>query len=122
MQRIFTTFPNSWPGAGLLLLRLVLAASILQSWEGASDGQALPFAVRAIELAFGLSLSFGLWTPVASVGQFVLALVLFVTGLEENSTRQLFSLSYISLAALGPGAWSADAYLYGRRRMSIDSK
>jgi uncharacterized membrane protein YphA (DoxX/SURF4 family) len=84
------------------------------------SGQQLPFAVKVAELALGLSVLMGLWTPIVSVGQFLVEIALFVTGLEDNLTRELFSLSYLSLAALGPGAWSADAFLFGRRRMNIN--
>jgi putative oxidoreductase len=120
MQRLFTTFPNSWPGAGLLWFRLILAAAILQDRTVDPAGVALWYVFQGLELSIGVLLVFGLWTPIASVVQFLLMLVILGTGNELNGARQLIGLLYLSLAVLGPGAWSADAFLFGRRRMDID--
>jgi putative oxidoreductase len=120
MQRLFTTFPNSWPGAGLLWFRLILAVALTQNRTLLPSGLPLSGVFHVLELSIGVLLVLGLWTPVASAAQFLLALALFGTGYEVNFARQLMGLMYLSLAVLGPGAWSADGYLFGRRRLNID--
>jgi hypothetical protein len=118
MQRLFTTFPNSWPGVGLLLLRLTLALELVVDRPVLVDAR-FACGFQVLELVIGLLLVGGLWTPVAAVAQFVVDMLLVGTG-EIGGAPELMGLVYLSLAALGPGAWSADAYLFGRKRLDID--
>jgi putative oxidoreductase len=67
----------------------------------------------------GLLVLAGLWTPVAaSVGALLeLWIVVSRTGLE--GTPIFLTAIAASLAMLGPGAWSVDARLFGRRRIDF---
>jgi len=120
MQRLFSTFPNGWPGAGLLLLRLTAGLSLalvdLSRLSGLSESSVL--ALRVGRLAAGLLLIVGMWTPVAGVVQ---ALIEVCTGLGEPSNRlhAIAASIGLSLAMLGPGAWSVDARLFGRKRIDV---
>jgi putative oxidoreductase len=110
MQRLFSTFPNSWPGLGLLILRLVLASSCIAN-------EMRPTEVGAI--ACGILLLAGLWTPLVAL---ILALLLLWNGIAHRPFEALpFILMAIaaSTAMLGPGAWSLDAVLFGRKRIDI---
>jgi uncharacterized membrane protein YphA (DoxX/SURF4 family) len=120
MQRLFTTFPNSWPGAGLLLLRLTLAAAIFLQHPHPVGSVALIVALDAVEVLIGSLLTIGLWTPLACVAQLVLEIHSIVTGAGAIRSSVLYSATYVSLAALGPGAWSLDARLFGRKKMYIE--
>ncbi len=119
MQRLYTTFPNEWPGAGLLLLRL--AEGIPSVVEGATNawksGAALAAIPHAVDIVSGLLLLAGFWTPIGGVLQ---ALVEFSNVLAgagyEHAVRALIGLS---VAMLGPGAWSIDARLFGRKRIDV---
>jgi uncharacterized membrane protein YphA (DoxX/SURF4 family) len=119
MQRLYTTFPNEWPGAGLLLLRL--AEGIPSVVEGATNawnsGAALAAIPHAVDIVSGLLLLAGFWTPIGGVLQ---ALVEFSNVLAgagyEHAVRALIGLS---VAMLGPGAWSVDARLFGRKRIDV---
>jgi putative oxidoreductase len=120
MQRLFSTFPNGWPGTGLLLLRLTsglyLVAGELSRLSGLSESTIL--ALRVARLSAGLLLIIGLWTPIAGVAQ---ALVEVWMGIGERSNALHFitvSLG-LSLAMLGPGACSVDARLFGRKRIDV---
>jgi putative oxidoreductase len=117
MQRLFSAFANSLPGVGLLALRLCEALILI--YHGApfsglafsADGFTRLFAAGA-----GALLLAGLFTPIASAIAAAAALFLSMP-LEE---RVLLATVGGSLALLGPGAWSIDARLYGRRRIDLD--
>jgi uncharacterized membrane protein YphA (DoxX/SURF4 family) len=74
--------------------------------------------LRVGRLAAGLLLIIGMWTPVAGVAQ---AIVEFWTGSGERSNMlHVIAASIgLSLAMLGPGAWSVDARLFGRKRIDV---
>ena len=65
MQRIFSTFPNSWPGGGLLLLRFVTATPLLVAaisiWSGVPN--AISLFLRLIGAVSAALILLGLWTP-----------------------------------------------------------
>src|SRR6202035_1860341 len=67
LQRLFSMFPNGWPGAALLLLRLV--AGILLIYDGVvafRTGPNLQIAIlQSAAVGAGSMLILGLWTPVA---------------------------------------------------------
>ncbi len=121
MQRLFSTFPNGWPGTGLLLLRLTAGLSLvvgeLSRWAGLSESTIL--TLRVIRLSAALLLAVGFWTPVAGMAQ---AIVEVWIGIGEGSMALHVIVASIglSLAMLGPGAWSVDARLFGRKRIDVE--
>ncbi len=121
MQRFFSTFPNAWPGAGLFVLRLMLGGVLIAdaatalvpstSWQ-----VMIPAAVELLTAAF---IIVGLGTPIVATLVCLLqlgSLLMFDREFEPHLIRAAVSLS---LALLGPGAWSIDARLFGRRRVEI---
>jgi len=118
MQRLFSAFPNSLPGAGLLLLRLcdglllLFHSAIRSGFPISLEGLAQLVAASA-----GILILVGLATPfAAAIGGVV---VLCIAAPIE--THIVLATIGVSLALLGPGAWSIDARLYGRRRIDLDS-
>lgn len=109
-------FPPGGPGIGLLLLRISVAAtSVLVVANRAGIAHIHPLFVSALLVSMGLPI--GVVTPYLSFVVCVYALVnLFVAGshLAELVSASLF-LSAAALALLGPGAYSVDARLFGRR-------
>ena len=119
MQRLYTTFPNEWPGAGLLLLRLAEGIpSILEgSLHALSSGATIAALLHAADIVSGLLLIIGFWTPIGGLLQ---ALVEFSSVLAGAGYEHIVpGMIGLSLAMLGPGAWSVDARLFGRKRIDV---
>jgi putative oxidoreductase len=113
LQRLYSTFARGWPGAGLLCLRLVGAAA---AFHYALDAR--HFWVGAVtEGTAGLLLCAGLWTPVAGVILTAAAVWSFFSVDGDPWPQLLLAAMAIALALLGPGAWSIDARLFGRKRL-----
>ena len=112
MQRLFSMFPNAWPGAGLLLLRLVSGALLIH--QGLIDRPMDPLPIAAIPGAFLIA---GLWTPV--VGVIVMALELWraLTMTQDVRSSVLLGTIGAALAMIGPGATSLDNLCFGRKRI-----
>ncbi|MFZ0630035.1 MAG: hypothetical protein WA399_16210 [Acidobacteriaceae bacterium] len=124
MQRLFSTFANGLPGVGLLLQRvfasgLLIQYAIVHLKASAGVLESLP---QVIELATGLLLLLGLWTPV--VGSVIVALQLwtFVSGVTDPWIPLLLAVLGTSLALIGPGAWSVDARLFGRKQIRVPQR
>jgi hypothetical protein len=122
MQRLFSTFPNSWPGMGLLILRALLGTSGVLI--GLQTGEFGPthLLLSGMPIACGVLLFGGLWTPGAAI---LLAILLLWVGLSRRPTEVLPFVLFataISAAMLGPGAWSLDAMLFGRKKIEIHSR
>ena len=121
MQRLFTMFPGGWPGAGLLVLRL--AAAIPLMLAGSLELRGVPHswvhATQFIAISVGALLLVGLWTPIAGALKTVIELwIAFSPGTAVLSHLLRAALG-LSLVMLGPGAWSVDARLFGRKRIEI---
>ena len=127
LQRLFSTFPDGWPGFGLLLMRLCLGliliylgvASLLEKTPEPNS-----VAQNLIAAAPGIFLLVGLWTPVtaalAALDQIWIALSLPSSQRPGEWIHILLAVQSASVGMLGPGAWSIDARLFGRRRFSND--
>lgn len=121
MQRIFSTFADGWPGVGLLMQRLLVGAALLYlefACLSATPVCAL-VVTKSIGAGAGILLIVGLWTPIAGV---VLAGVETWIGLSAaDGGGVAFGLAVLglTLAMIGPGAWSVDARLFGRRRIAF---
>ena len=63
MRRLFSTFAPGWPGAGLLLMRLVAGVSLMVL--GITRFRTGPWMGNLVAIAAGLLLVAGLRTPVA---------------------------------------------------------
>lgn len=131
LQRLFSSFPEGWPGTGLIFLRLAIALNTMSSGIGAligSGSQAVgSWAVGSLAIAVGAAIFVGFLTPVtstaAAVGYLITGVSSFLmTETNHNiNTLGAFNLAAISaaLVLLGPGAFSLDARLFGRREIII---
>ena len=127
MQRLFSTFPNSWPGVGLLLLRSCLGIALIYfgiAGLAAEPSEPVTFAQNLLAAAGGIFLLTGLWTPVMGglvALEEVCKLLSLQRPLSQSALIHIFlAVLAVSVAMLGPGAWSIDARLFGRKRFDID--
>ena len=119
LQRLFSTFPDGWPGSGLLLLRL--GAGISLGYLGA-----IGLSGDLAAAAGGILLLAGLWTPLT--GALIAMDELWLASSQHFSSpcdpwiHILLAVISASVAMLGPGAWSVDARLFGRKRFDIGGR
>jgi len=123
LQRLFSTFPNSWPGIGLLLQRVVTATVLF--WSGLGHFRepsqfALVF-LHLIGAGAAILLLLGLWTPVCGTVIAVLEVWVAYSSTGAGIPIMLATLG-ITLAMIGPGAWSVDARLFGRKHIEISER
>src|ERR1043165_5251580 len=98
-------FPQGGPGVALLLLRISVAA--------------IHLLFVGVLLVF-ISLSIGFLTPHLSVIACVYAIANMLIGSQPGNLACVFSIcDAAALALLGPGAYSVDARLFGRRVMVV---
>ena len=129
LQRLFVAFPSGLQGIGLLLPRAVLAFSLL-----IQGGYYLGGAVGAPSWIMGLSafacgalLLLGLLTPVAAalaglvaIGVAISLLPVCAPTLFSSKPAIVFAgTMLVELILLGPGAYSLDARVFGRREIII---
>jgi putative oxidoreductase len=121
LQRLFSMFPSGWPGRGLLLLRIV--AGILPIYDGITRLMGEPhhesLALQVIAAGAGIFLLAGLWTPVAGALLTVTDVWIAFSGTAHLRSSILLATMGAAIAVLGPGAWSVDALLFGRKRLDI---
>ena len=121
LQRLFSTFASGWPGIGLLLLRLVSGAALIhyESADLLEAPQFVPIVPQIIRAGAGILLLVGLWTPVTGA---VVAIVEVWIGLTRSGDPWIpgiLAAIGATLAMVGPGAWSIDARLFGRKRIDM---
>ena len=78
--------------------------------------------LHVLELVGGALLFLGLWTPLGgALVAAALGWLAFRHG-APNASPLIIAVIGVSLTMLGPGAWSIDARLYGRKRIDIPGK
>jgi len=118
---LFSTFADGWPGTGLLLQRFLIGAVLLRgAWlEQATNSHS---AAVVLPLIGSVLLLIGLGTPY--VGVLVAATRLWdvFSSSADPWTAMIVCGLAISLAMIGPGAWSVDAHIFGRKHVEIVRK
>ena len=130
LRKVFSTFPGEWPGVGLLLLRALVGCSLIVQGIGyvqtPSDSLMMP-GLAVLAFAGGAFLLAGLMTPLVAVlvaaGGIGIALSWLPLPGETLFDGYLplinFIVLSIAIALLGPGAFSLDARMFGRREITI---
>jgi uncharacterized membrane protein YphA (DoxX/SURF4 family) len=128
---MFPTFPGGCPGVGLLLLRVAVVVTVLaQCIAYAADWRHLGFVTAAagcLAIASSVLLLIGYLTPFSAV---LVALTSLGTALawfpppnpnlfDTKLATALVTVIAVAIACLGPGAFSLDARLFGRREITI---
>jgi uncharacterized membrane protein YphA (DoxX/SURF4 family) len=125
----FSGFPGGRSGFALLILRgvpgLILVGQGLLYFRGTRPFSEMPCALSAI--IAGLLLTIGLITPVvaflvvlSAAGVALALLPLCAPYLFDSRVSETFALAnLLAVLLLGPGAFSIDARLFGRREIII---
>jgi len=75
----------------------------------------LPFVIASVAAVF---LFFGLWTPVAGSMIAIAGVWIFVAVCSTHSLMPIIAAVLgATVAMIGPGMWSVDAQLYGRKHL-----
>jgi putative oxidoreductase len=121
VQRLFSSFANGWPGGGLLIQRLLVGASLLYfCFDCLSATPVCRTAVlQTLAAMAGILLVAGLWTPVAGVLAALVETWIAATAGGLSTVPAVLAVLGVTLAMIGPGAWSVDARLYGRKRIAL---
>lgn len=119
MQRLFSTFADGLPGGGILLIRLLTGGPLIAAGIAAAGaGAPTPLLVlRLLGGAAGILIIAGLWTPVVGVLASLVEVCIAFTQPGFQSWAIMMAILGVSLAMIGPGAWSLDARLYGRKEI-----
>jgi hypothetical protein len=112
-------FPAGSAGIALVALRSIVAVTILIStikcWAPSSA-----YFVDAVAAVVALSLFVGFLTPYCAALSCLLELALLVRSDASNRVQLgMSALTAAATVALGPGAYSVDARLFGRKVIRI---
>jgi len=77
----------------------------------------VPVVLQIVGAAAGLLILGGLWTPVAGVLAGIVEVWIGLSQPAAQSSALILAILGVSLAMIGPGAWSIDARLYGRKQL-----
>jgi uncharacterized membrane protein YphA (DoxX/SURF4 family) len=118
VQRAFSTFPFGLTGFALAAFRICVASQSLVRFWPAAWHYTTWLTVAAVTLALALLLGIG--TPFVATALALARLVRVVAFEPGWDSAPVFDIAYaLILATLGPGAYSLDAMLYGRRRIEV---
>jgi hypothetical protein len=118
VQRLFSMFPTGSAGIALLVLRSVVAVTVLVNARTWPMGSSL--IVQAIAALVGLCLFLGFLTPYCAAASCFLELSLLVATDAPNRLQLgMSALTAAATVALGPGAYSVDGRLFGRKLIKI---
>ena len=119
LQRLFSTFADVWPGGGLLLQRLLTGTVLLNCGitHLVKGSQFVLITPHLIGGGAGILLLVGLWTPAGGLLVTIVELWIVLSRVGDPLVPLMLAILGASLAMIGPGAWSVDARLFGRKHI-----
>lgn len=110
-------FPSGRPGAALLILRVSLGVLLVDGLIGPLLRLGSPWAL-AVPIGIALALISGALTPVfATLAILVEVVTLAISPTDLHAIHVCAVLDAVAIALLGPGSYSVDARLFGRRQI-----
>ena len=117
MRGFSSSFPRGGAGVGLLTLRLVVCMQLLSE---SGCGGAPPWWQATLVTVLALALALGVLTPAAGVLSALFHVLCLAHASWAHAAPLLTAaMTAIALVLIGPGAYSADARLFGRRRLVL---
>jgi len=112
-------FPTGTAGAALFLLRISVAATLVANGF-ANWAPVTSFWILLAIAVPAILISLGLLTPYfAAISGFIQLAILMTVGSGSQLHMLTSVLNSFVLAVLGPGAYSIDARLFGRRLLTV---
>jgi len=113
-------YPSGWPGLALLLLRLSAALGLHIDVHGAFTLPSSAWLFAGL-LALSALLVIGFLTPLAALLTAIVEMTALAGAPAFGTAPALSSvLNALALGLLGPGAYSLDARLFGRRVLVLN--
>lgn len=117
LQRLFSMFPAGAAGFGLLILRLCAAGMLVRNAVLTSAPE-LPFSEAAALFVLVVLLCIGVFTPAACIAAGLAQITLLICAAHGDPFEVVSAVGVTSaLLLLGPGAFSVDGRMFGRRRI-----
>ena len=102
----------------MLILRFAAGFSLFGvDYMTSGLGDIATVLLRCVALAVAVLLLLGFGTPFAAVGEAAIQVGIVILGGRYSSSAVLATALGVALAMLGPGAWSLDARMFGRKRI-----
>jgi hypothetical protein len=121
VQRLYSMFPTGRPGVALLLLRVGMSVWLLDGVGGPVARFAMPWGLLLL-WAIALALWLGFLTPVVTLLYVAIEIGSSMSGAGAPQAMHACTiLDAVALSLLGPGAYSLDARLFGRRQIVVSS-
>jgi hypothetical protein len=123
MQRLFSMFPAGLPGVALLLLRIAIAGLLSVSTLSNAPAENISGWMAVSVGSTCLLLMIGALTPLASLTAVAIEATFWLrTDGLTSASLALDMLVSLSMFFLGPGAYSLDSKMFGRRLILPNSK
>ncbi len=114
-RRSSSAFSFGLPGIAILLLRVVIGLTLLA--HGISSGFSLQSSIQVLS---GVMLSLGFITPLAAAAAVIQTMWIMPAGPFDGRISLVFGIAILLAIVLqGPGAYSLDARIFGRREIII---
>lgn len=117
MRHVGPSFPGGGTGAGLILIRFSVGASLLT----AASADDRPSFSLPVALLLSVPIAVGYRTRIATVLSICLTSYLCVFGHGPILSSSLPIVTAVALICAGPGAFSVDAYVFGRSTIVMGS-
>jgi len=119
LQRLFSTFADGWPGVGLLLQRVLAGTMLVRLGIVQLTGTpaSTSMILQVVSVCAGMLLLLGLWTPVAGALIAVVQMWIAFAYVGDPWIPIILATLGATVAMIGPGAWSIDARLFGRKHI-----
>jgi hypothetical protein len=116
MKHIFFAFPGGLAGAALLLLRVSVALLLVTIPAESSSKSLSALFCYLVAITIGLGFCARI---AAAVAVAICAILLWPPGPDYVAPFFIHILDAVALALIGPGAFSIDARLFGRRTVHL---
>jgi hypothetical protein len=106
-------------GAGLLLLRLAVASSLVMLSVLRFGGANL---LQFLAVLAAICLCIGFRTRIIAGASLLIPILGFAASTDAAPLAALHVIDAIALVLMGPGAWSSDAVSFGRRTVTLPDR